>query len=80
MKTWLCAGMLSLFILFPWSAQATEIYKWTDENGVVHISETPPPDAAKRKVDIMRIQDSKKAEGGEEQRDDWQDGESGEER
>jgi hypothetical protein len=34
--------MLGLFVLFPWAGQAADIYKWTDDSGVVHISETPP--------------------------------------
>lgn len=31
---------------------ATEVYRWTDENGVVHFVDTPPADAAAEKMTI----------------------------
>ncbi len=42
---WLVAGMLALN-----AAQAVELYRWTDKNGVVHYSETPVPDAEKVRI------------------------------
>lgn len=44
--------LLVLFaVLFASAVTATEIYKWTDENGVVHYSDTPGSDAS-QVVDI----------------------------
>jgi len=31
-------------------AQGAQMYKWTDENGVVHFSETPPPNGGQAEV------------------------------
>ncbi|MDX9746536.1 MAG: DUF4124 domain-containing protein [Syntrophales bacterium] len=45
MKTWIVL-LLCLF-LFPWEAQSAEYYRWTDENGVSHITDQPPPTAKK---------------------------------
>ncbi len=36
------AAMFSMACLFSAPAWAQQMYKWTDENGVVHFSETPP--------------------------------------
>jgi hypothetical protein len=33
-------------------AAAAQMYKWVDEKGVTHYSETPPPDGKAAKVDI----------------------------
>jgi hypothetical protein len=42
-----------LLIAFLPFAAAAQMYKWVDENGRTHYSETPPPDGAKvDKVDI----------------------------
>lgn len=40
MKTWITL-ILCLF-LFPWLAHSAEYYRWTDENGVSHITDQPP--------------------------------------
>lgn len=45
MKTWI-ALILCLF-LFPWLAHSAEYYRWTDENGVSHITDQPPAKAGK---------------------------------
>jgi hypothetical protein len=42
---------LSLLALLPLCA-AAQMYKWVDEKGVTHYSETPPPDGKGGKVDI----------------------------
>ena len=42
--------LLSL-VLLPLAA-AAQMYKWVDEKGVTHYSETPPPDGKGAKVDI----------------------------
>jgi hypothetical protein len=38
-------------LLIPIAA-AAQMYKWVDEKGVTHYSETPPPDGKAAKVDI----------------------------
>jgi hypothetical protein len=38
-------------LLIPIAA-AAQMYKWIDEKGVTHYSETPPPDGKAAKVDI----------------------------
>ncbi len=48
MKTWI-ALILCLF-LFPWVAQSDEYYRWTDENGVSHITDQPPAEAKNLKT------------------------------
>ncbi|HSW14418.1 MAG TPA: DUF4124 domain-containing protein [Solimonas sp.] len=42
--------LLSLLLALPLVAQA-EIYRWTDAQGRAHFTQTPPPDAAYKKVD-----------------------------
>ena len=41
-RTLLAAALLLVF----GAAQATEVYRWTDADGVVHFSQTPPPQGA----------------------------------
>ena len=41
--TRLVPGCTFLLCMMISSQLAAEIYKWTDENGVTHFSETPPP-------------------------------------
>lgn len=62
MKTWICTGILGLFVLFPWTGQAADIYKWTDESGVVHVSDTPPAGSAGKKMKTIRSKDKQKSE------------------
>jgi hypothetical protein len=45
----------AVFGLVALSAQAQQVYKWTDENGQVHFSSTPPP---KQKVQEVKIRNS----------------------
>jgi ATPase subunit of ABC transporter with duplicated ATPase domains len=35
------------------SAMAAELYKWVDENGVVHYSQTPPENAQTEEVEVQ---------------------------
>lgn len=45
--------LLLLTLLAAASVQAAEVYKWTDANGVVHFSDSPPPaDAKAEKVHV----------------------------
>jgi hypothetical protein len=34
-------------LLFPWTVQSAEYYRWVDENGVSHVSDQPPPQTGK---------------------------------
>lgn len=70
MKTWVCTGMLGLFVLLPWASQAADIYKWTDESGVVHISDIPPAGAAAKEIKTMRTDDNQKFENDDTQKND----------
>lgn len=55
-----------LAILFPLLAFA-DVYKWVDENGVVHYSEQPPPDQPCDEVDLRESG----APAATENRDAW---------
>jgi Domain of unknown function (DUF4124) len=46
--------LLLLALLAACSAQAAEVYKWTDANGIVHYSDAPPPADASQ-VEKMRV-------------------------
>jgi glutaredoxin len=41
------AMLAAVFALCAASAQAQQMYRWTDEKGGVHITDTPPPPSAK---------------------------------
>ncbi|MCG8487667.1 MAG: DUF4124 domain-containing protein [Chromatiales bacterium] len=43
----LLAGVYLLLLVLPINAQAV-IYKWYDENGKVHYSQSPPPKGSQR--------------------------------
>jgi len=45
MKT--CIALILCIFLFPWLAQSAEYYRWTDENGVSHITDQPPAEKGK---------------------------------
>jgi hypothetical protein len=45
MKTWTVV-IISL-LLFPWAVQSAEFYRWTDEHGVSHVTDQPPPETGK---------------------------------
>jgi len=40
-------------VLWPHSAMADKVYRWVDENGEVHYSESLPPDFKDQKHDLM---------------------------
>lgn len=44
---------LGLLLLLPALASAATVYTWTDDRGVTHFSETPPPD---RMADTRRLE------------------------
>lgn len=44
-------ALLLMLLLVAGTAHAA-VYKWTDEHGNVHFSDTPPPKAAREKVDV----------------------------
>lgn len=52
------ALLLSLALL-PLAATAQTIYKWVDEKGVTHFSESPPPDGKATKVEVKPTGDEK---------------------
>ena len=44
-------AVLSMFVLFCISNQAiAKLYKWVDQNGVVHFSDTPPANGQKAEI------------------------------
>ena len=45
-------AMLALALSASLYAQATEVYKWTDENGVVHFSDMKPADADSQNLEV----------------------------
>ena len=53
--------LLALAALACQAAHATEIYRWTDENGVVHFSQTPPP-TADSEVSRLALSDAQPAD------------------
>ena len=42
-KGLLTTAVVLILVLMGSPVVAQKMYKWTDENGVVHFSETPPP-------------------------------------
>ena len=51
------ACLLGLLVACGTPAWADPIYRWTDADGVVHFSQTPPP--ADRPVETVEIEDSR---------------------
>jgi S1-C subfamily serine protease len=47
--------MMVLVAVFSISTVQAKIYKWTDEDGKVHYSQTPPPSKAKKKIQTMEL-------------------------
>lgn len=43
--------LFSLLVLLAGAAHAAEIYRWTDDQGRVHYSQTPPADAQAQRVE-----------------------------
>jgi len=48
---WIC---LALLLTFSTSAVATELWRWVDENGVVHYSDRPHPGA--ERIELQKVQ------------------------
>jgi hypothetical protein len=48
------AVLLALFLLGGHAFAAQQVYKWTDANGVVHYTDTPPPRSANAQKMTMR--------------------------
>ncbi len=64
MKTWICLGLAALFIFTTSLAdaqnrkgnpqpQGEKVYRWVDEEGNVHYSETLPPEFGDKKADVL---------------------------
>ena len=51
----LTVAVLVLLAAWAASANASEIYRWTDEDGVAHFSDTRPEDGAV--ITALRVQD-----------------------
>ena len=47
---------IAVFVCSTLSVQAAEVYRWTDERGVVNYSNEPPPKDARAK-DVRRVED-----------------------
>lgn len=47
-------GVVCLCAALPWAAAAA-MYKWVDEKGVTHYSESPPPDGKASRVELPPI-------------------------
>ena len=45
------AGVLAALVLLP-SVLVADMYKWVDENGKVHYSDSPPPGKKAKKLDL----------------------------
>ena len=43
MKPFLFSSALLMVLAFSWHSQAAELYRWVDSKGVMHYSDTPPP-------------------------------------
>ncbi|HDZ8829640.1 TPA: DUF4124 domain-containing protein [Aeromonas dhakensis] len=52
MKTAYPVWMLSLLLLATSAAQAAKVYSWTDNQGVVHYTDAPPPGQKTKEVDL----------------------------
>ena len=48
---WIC---LALLLIFSMSAAATELWRWVDENGVIHYSDRPHPGA--ERIELQQVQ------------------------
>lgn len=40
-------AVIFCLLLFPWAAQSSDLYRWTDESGVTHVTDQPPSETAK---------------------------------
>ena len=46
------AAVLSLALLLSASPSQAEFYKWTDESGQIHYTQTPPPEQQAEKIEV----------------------------
>jgi glutaredoxin len=55
--------LLTLTLLFSFTAfcgsATADMYKWVDENGVVHFSDQPPADSSSTDIEVLRTQKHK---------------------
>jgi glutaredoxin len=58
-------GIALVLALAAGAVAAQQLYRWTDENGRLHVADTPPPPGAKD-VHRWRVTASSAAEGGSE--------------
>jgi type IV secretory pathway VirB10-like protein len=66
------ARVLAATLLVLALPAAAAMYKWVDEKGVTHYSETPPPEGtAAKKIDIAPPPPSSGSTGRPETADDW---------
>ena len=49
------ACLLAIFGGLSFSAMGTELYKWVDENGVVHYSQMPPENTQTAEVEVPAV-------------------------
>ncbi len=58
MKPFIITIILFLAILIGSSLNAQKIYTWTDQNGVLHLSDQPPPEKDRAKdIEVMRYEE-----------------------
>jgi hypothetical protein len=55
-KLALCSGAILCAIVAAGAAEAAEVYRWVDENGEVHYSESLPPDYQDKGYDLLNRQ------------------------
>ena len=48
-------SVLLALLLLPFAAAAQTMYKWVDEKGVTHFSESPPPDGKAAKIEVKPV-------------------------
>jgi glutaredoxin len=59
--------LMTVLVFFICSTANADFYKWEDENGNIHISDTPPPARSGKKVRVYKsVPDSSAATGDEE--------------
>ena len=55
-----------LLCLLSFTVGASELYKWVDENGVIHFTDTPPPDQQSIEVEVQEFYPEDNADQGED--------------
>lgn len=58
-----CIGCAACLLLAANALAAEKVYRWVDENGEVHYSETLPPDFRDKKADVLDEQGIERAHG-----------------